>query len=245
VSAENLGKTEDPSQPSVWVLDSDAVSLGLVQRLLERHSMQVTCCESIRRFAAHYQPGMAQCLILESRLQDGDGLALQRELSACGDLLPTVFLAAAADIATAVAAMKAGAADFLLKPIDSAPLMDAVQAAIVRANRYRQFQDSFLIARRLQDLTDREREVLDLVLAGWSTKQISVKLYRVEKTVEFHRQNIMKKLGASNVAHLVRLVTTADHALAVRQIGASGNVPGGGSGRATGRNGTRLQTRRT
>jgi two-component system, LuxR family, response regulator FixJ len=226
VQGANLGKTTE-SHPSVWVLDSDAVSRTLVQQLLERHSITVTCCESARRFSMTYQPGSASCLVIEPRLADGDGLAVQQELSSLGDLLPMVFLAAQADVPTAVQAMKGGAADFLLKPLDPIALMNAVQAAIARASRYRLFHDSALIARRLQGLTEREREVLDLVVSGLSTKQISTRLHRVEKTVEFHRQNIMRKLGANNVAHLVRLVTTADHAVLQRQPRANGHTTTG------------------
>jgi FixJ family two-component response regulator len=228
VQDRNLGKTMEKA-PSVWVVDSDASARGLVQRLLERQGLPVTPCDSLRHFNVTYRPGTARCLILEPRLIDGDGLTLQRELSSLGDLLPIVFLAAAADVPTAVSAMKGGAADFLLKPLDPAALLAAVQAAIVRADRYRVFHDSAVFARRLQGLTEREREVLDLVVAGLSTKQISTKLHRVEKTVEFHRQNIMRKLGANNVAHLVRLVTTVDRAAFQNLPRGNGRAPNGTS----------------
>lgn len=219
----NLGETTESEPHSVWILDADVTTRGLVQRILERQGLHVVAFAAYRSFLDSYRPGRAQCLILDSRLPDGDGLTVQRELTAVGDLLPLVFLTAAADVPTAVAAMKGGAADFFLKPFDPAVLVLAVQGAIARAKRYRTLQETAIAVRRLQTLTGREREVLDLVVAGYSTKQISAKLHRVDKTVEFHRQNIMRKLGATNVAHLVRLVTTADHALVQRN--GNGHLP--------------------
>jgi FixJ family two-component response regulator len=217
VQAVDLGKTTDPHGAMIWVVDPDAAVRGLVKRLLERHGHSVVTCERSSDFLSKYRRGGAGCLILECDLEDGSGLGLQRELAAGGDLLPLVFLAANPDVPTAVSALKAGATDFLLKPVEPAELVRAVQGALARARRYRTVQEAAAVGRRLQLLTAREREVLELVIAGHSTKQISARLGRVAKTVEFHRQNIMRKLGATNVAHLVRLVTAADHAVAQRQ----------------------------
>jgi FixJ family two-component response regulator len=212
VRAENLGKTAESLPSSVWVLDPDHASRGLVKRLLERHGWQVEDCDCPRTFFDRYQPGRGSCLVLEAIFGEGSGLSVQQELAARGDLLPMVFLAERAEVRTAVAAMKGGAADFLLKPVSPAELVGAVQAAIARWRRYRAMQETAVAARRLQSLTAREREVLELVIAGFSTKQISARLLRVEKTVEFHRQNIMRKIGATNVAHLVGMVAAAQNA---------------------------------
>lgn len=211
----NLGKTAE-NTAGVWLLDPDESTRRVTERLLNRQGLQVVTCATMRAFFAQYRTGRAQCLVLEYALPDGDGLALQKELAAMGDLLPLIFLTAHNDVPAAVSALKNGATDYLLKPLDAPALVDAIQGAIARARRYRLLQESAVASRRLLSLTDREREVLDLVVGGLSTKQISAKLHRVEKTVEFHRQNIMRKLGATNVAHLVRLVTTADHAMSQR-----------------------------
>lgn len=213
----NLGKTESRESPSVWVLDPDPVAREVIERLLFGQGMAVLGFQDHRSFAEQYRAGFVHCLVVECTLLPDYGRSIQQQLAATGDLLPVIFVAERADVPTAVAAMKAGASDFLLKPIIPEALCSAVRSAVARAQRYRAVQDSLIVMRRLQALTEREREILELVVAGYSTKQISARLHRVDKTVEFHRQNIMRKLGASNVAHLVRLVTTADHVSRQRQ----------------------------
>jgi FixJ family two-component response regulator len=224
VRAGDLGKTMGSGDQGVWVIDPDEHALLQLSTLLSSNGFQVTAFDDSRSFFNRYVSGAAACVILEQDLADNDGLSVQRELASQGDLVPIIFLTELADVPTAVQAMKGGAADFLLKPLEADALLSAVKAAIARARRYRAMQTAASVMRRVQALTTREREVMELVIAGLSTKQISVQLGRVDKTVEFHRQNIMKKLGVNNVAQLVRMVTTADHALSQRGNGSAGTT---------------------
>jgi FixJ family two-component response regulator len=139
-----------------------------------------------------------------------NGLELQQALQAQGSTLPIVFLTGRGDIASSVRAMKLGAADFLTKPIDATELIAAVDAALAR-NRERRanLAERHLLASRLAALTAREREVFALIVQGRLNKQIAAECGTVEKTIKFHRANLMRKLGVRTVADLVRLAERA------------------------------------
>ena len=139
-----------------------------------------------------------------------DGLALQQELESRGSTLPIVFLTGHGDIPKSVAAMKRGAADFLTKPVDDEVLLRAVRQALERDRAGRARREELAeIRRRLDTLTDREREVLDGVVAGQLNKQIGGDLGISEKTVKVHRGRVMEKMGAASLAELVHFAERA------------------------------------
>jgi len=194
----------------VFVVDDDpSVRIALV-RTLTSAGYRVRDFAAAQEFldsGSHLQPG---CLILDLRLPDLDGMALYERLRAAGAWMPVIFLTGFGDIPTSVEAMKAGAMDFLPKPVADEVLLAAVDAALAeearrRADRVEQDQ----IAGRLATLTARERQVMQLVLAGRLNKQIAGDLGISEKTVKVHRGRVMAKMGVAQVARLVSLVARA------------------------------------
>ena len=134
-----------------------------------------------------------------------DGLELQRRLTHHGILIPIVFLTGHGDIPMSVCAIKAGAADFLTKPVEDATLVRAVRAALrLAATRWQTIAQSVALAGRLARLTPREREVMEHVVAGQLNKQIAADLGTGEKNIKFHRAHIMRKMGVESLAALVR-----------------------------------------
>ena len=159
-------------------------------------------------FLARYDPMQPGCAIVDLGLPGMDGLTMQATLEARGVACPLVFLTGAGTVPASVRAMKAGAIDFLLKPVNSQALLAAVDAALARDAAARETQSAHEAgALRLATLTPRERQVLDLVVAGRLNKQVAAELGTAEKTVKVHRGRMMKKLGVRTVADLVRLVS--------------------------------------
>ncbi|TMH31697.1 MAG: response regulator transcription factor [Betaproteobacteria bacterium] len=150
------------------------------------------------------------CIVLDLALPGLTGLELQRALEAQGSFLPIVFLTGRGDIATSVQAMKHGAADFLTKPVDDDALISAVLDALARNQELRTIGvERNRIVECLATLTAREREVLDRITAGRLNKQIAAELGTVEKTIKFHRANLMRKLGVRTLADVVKLAERA------------------------------------
>jgi len=192
---------------TVFVVDDDPAVRDALSVLLSSSGYEVETFDSAEAFLAHDAKDRRGCVVADVRMPGISGLDMQDRLCASGGTLPIVFITGYGEVPAAVRAMKAGAVDFLQKPFNDATLLSRINEAIERAETTR--EDDLQRARileRVSRLTDREREVLDLVVAGKSTKQIAVALNRAEKTVEFHRTNIMRKLDAPNVAALVRQV---------------------------------------
>jgi FixJ family two-component response regulator len=155
-------------------------------------------------------PDGASCLVLDIRLPGVGGLDFQAELARANIDIPIIFITGYADIPMAVRAMKAGAVDFLTKPVKREALFSAVvRAAKVDAQSRQRRDESKSIGDRLATLTHREREVLAYVIAGRLNKQIAASIGTVEKTVKVHRGRMMAKLGIRSVADLVRLADKA------------------------------------
>ncbi|MBP7240932.1 response regulator [Amaricoccus sp.] len=200
----------DPvSTAVVHVVEDDAGVARALVRLLAAAGRQCETHADAEDFLARYDPAQPGCAIVDLGLPGMDGLSMQATLVARGIACPIVFLTGAGTVPASVRAMKAGAVDFLLKPVDSQALLAAVDAALARDAAARQArsmnQDG---ARRLASLTPRERQVLDLVVAGRLNKQVAADLGTAEKTVKVHRGRMMKKLGVRTVADLVRLVSS-------------------------------------
>jgi FixJ family two-component response regulator len=168
--------------------------------------LRVETFGSTREFLNSKRPEAPACLVLDVRLPDASGLELQRELSEANVHIPIIFITGHADVPMTVRAMKAGAVEFLTKPFRGQELLDAIQEAIAkdRVAWSARAQTTELRA-RYDTLTAREKEVLQLVVAGLLNKQVGAELGTSELTVKTHRGRVMQKMGADSLADLVRM----------------------------------------
>ena len=177
-----------------------------LSRILRTEGWRVETFESAEEYLARHDTDTPGCLVLDVALPGVDGLELQSRLAAVQGLRPIIFLTGHGDIPTSVRAMKAGAVDFLTKPVRAASLIAAVRTAVDQAAAARQvLAQSAELQRRLAGLTQRERQVLDGVVAGRLNKQIAGDLGIVEQTVKFHRARIMAQMKARTAAELMIL----------------------------------------
>jgi FixJ family two-component response regulator len=191
---------------TIFLVDDDAGVLKALKRLLHASGYEVRGFSSPERFLAEHDPSVAGCAILDIAMPGLDGLVLQEKLVEREAGRPIIFLTGNGDIPMSVRAMRAGAIDFLTKPVAREALLAAVgRAAQQDAEARRRSEELSLINSRLQMLTRREREVLVQVAAGRLNKQIAADLGTVEKTIKVHRGRMMTKLGLRSVADLVRL----------------------------------------
>jgi FixJ family two-component response regulator len=196
--------------PIVYVVDDDPDVLKAIERLLESVGLEVAAFSSPRQFLERYDRGVAGCLVLDLQLPGLSGLELQAMLEQQASHLPIIFLTGRGDIAASVWAMKKGASDFLTKPVDDALLIATIRDALAKDEALRPARiERERIAQRLATLTGRERQVLEHVVAGRLNKQIAAELGTVEKTIKFHRGNLMRKMGVHVVADLVKLAERA------------------------------------
>jgi FixJ family two-component response regulator len=190
----------------IHVVDDDDSLRSALQRLLTAAGYAVRAFASAGEFLLDPPTDAAGCLVLDLRMPGPSGLELQEALERHGIRLPVIFLTGHGDLPSGVRAMKAGAVDFLTKPVEREPLLAAVRRAlevdrVQRANRGAEarLQDRFAL------LTARERDVFDLVVAGKLNKQIAGELGIAERTVKAQRAQVMAKLGAANAAELGRI----------------------------------------
>lgn len=195
-------------EPVVFLLDDDTRFVSALSTLLEVHGLTTRAFTKVDDFLSSHDPDCPGCLVLDVRMPGVTGLELQNLLAARGIVRPIIFLTAHGDIRMSVQAMKAGAVTFLPKPARRAELLAAIQEAIRKdaLERQRQREQADLVD-RLATLTPREREVLDLVVAGRLNKQIALELCTAEKTVKSHRGHIMAKLQVRSTAALVALLS--------------------------------------
>lgn len=191
---------------TVYLVDDDPEVLRALERLLTSAGLSVSSHPSPEAFLAAFDRHARGCLVLDLAMPGLTGLDLQRALEQQASELPVIFLTGRGDIATTVQAMKHGALDFLTKPVDDATLLAAIDAALAKQEVLaREHDERDQVLATLAALTPREREVLERVVAGRLNKQIAGDLGLSEKTVKFHRGNLMHKLGVRTVADLVRL----------------------------------------
>ena len=199
-----------PSRERVYVVDDEPVVRKTLSRLLRVSGFECLTFDSAEALLDALDPDAEGCAVLDVAMPGLDGLALQEALVGRGSILPILFLTGRGDIPASVRAMKAGASDFLTKPVEDATLIAAVRLALERGRAVRSARRDALDARaRLASLTPREQEVLDGVVAGRLNKQIAADLGITEATVKVHRGRVMEKAGVSSVPDLVRLAERA------------------------------------
>lgn len=192
--------------PLIHVIDDDAALRSALARLLGASGYRVQQYESGKAFLDGGGTGEAGCILLDVNMPGLTGLQLQEHLAGSGSILPIVFLTGSGDIAMSVRAIKAGAEDFLPKPVQRATLLDAVERAMARCQATLAEQAELAdLRQRYASLTAREHEVFALVIRGQLNKQIAYALGNTERTVKAQRQAVMEKLGAGSVAELVRM----------------------------------------
>jgi FixJ family two-component response regulator len=197
-------------EPTVFLVDDDPGVLKGMSRLLRARGYDVRSYASPQAFLAGHDSAVPGCAVLDVAMPGLDGLALQQALTDSGVHRPVIFLTGKGDIPTSVRAMKAGAIDFLTKPVSSDVLLEAIaRAEKTDAEARRHRAELAAIEAKLATLTPREREVLTHVVAGRLNKQIAGDLGTVEKTIKVHRSRMMEKLGVRTVADLVRLAEKA------------------------------------
>ena len=197
------------AEVTVFVVDDDKAVRRFLEGLIKSVGLRVTSCASAQEFFDAYEPGSQGCILLDIRMPGTSGLEMQKMLKEKDIDLPVIILTGHGDVQIAVHAMKAGAVDFIEKPFNNELLLDRIQrtvddnlrSSMSSANRSR-------IAERLEILTPRERQVLDLVVAGETNKGVARQLRISERTVEIHRAKVMEKMQAKSLAELVKMATT-------------------------------------
>jgi FixJ family two-component response regulator len=199
------------ARPIVFVVDDDDAVRRALTRLIRSAGYRVEGYGSAWEFLSSRPCGEgAACLILDVQLPDLNGLDLQRELNAASESLPIIFVTGHGDIAMTVCAMKAGATDFLAKPVEEAALLRAIETALRNSSQALASRIELgSIQNRLARLTPREREVLGLLLEGRLNKQVACELGIAEKTIKVHRARVMEKMEAHSLVELARVTDKA------------------------------------
>ena len=196
---------------TVFVVDDDDAVRTSLRLLLKSVGLPVETYGSAQEFLDAFDADRAGCLVLDIRMPGMSGLELQQKLNEMHAIVPIVFITGHGDVPMAVEAMQHGAVDFIQKPFRDQDLIDRINQALERDKENRAgLKERDAIRRRMEQLTPREREVLDLVTQGKANKVIAGDLNVSQRTVEIHRARVMEKMGASSLAHLVRMVIEAE-----------------------------------
>ncbi len=199
----------------VYVVDDDAAVRDSLRWLLESVSMPVRTFANAADFLADFEPDEPGCVVLDVRMPGMSGLELQEHLLATAQFIPIIFISGHGDIAMAVRTIQSGAVDFIEKPFGDQELLDRIHRALeLSQERISERNRRADLTARLARLTSRERQVLKLIGAGRANKMIAAALDLAEKTIEAHRTNLNRKLGATSVADLVRIAIEAESLLA-------------------------------
>ena len=199
------------SGPVIHVVDDEPMAVKAMKRLLLSAGRSVRTYESAEAFLRAAAANLDGCLLLDVQMPGLDGLALQEKLQEAGCLLPVIFLTGHGDIPSSVRAMKAGAVDYLCKPVQEAVLFAAIERALQKSAREKERGRSEEESRRrAQTLTPRERQVFSLVVSGLMNKEIAALLGTAEKTVKVHRGRVMGKMAARSLAQLVRMAAAME-----------------------------------
>jgi RNA polymerase sigma factor (sigma-70 family) len=197
-------------QPTVFIVDDDPAIRFAMQALMDSVNISHEIYASGDEFLEHVDDHRSGCLVLDIRMPGLGGLELQEELLARGSTIPIIFITGHGDVPMAVDAMQKGAVDFIQKPFRDQDLLDRIREALKTDEERRQEQQAHAeVAERLGRLTNREREVFDLVVTGKPNKVIAYELGVSQRTVEIHRARVMEKMQARSLADLVKMHMTA------------------------------------
>src|SRR3984885_6379510 len=202
-----MAKAEDAvNTATVYVVDDDDGMRRALSLLLSTVGYKTAAFASPKEFLVQFKADIAGCLVLDIRMPGMSGLELQQHLNRTGSMLPVIFITGHGDVPMAVQAMKEGAFEFIQKPFRDQDLLDRINHALQQdAESRNNLARRADVVRRLETLTPRERQVMDMVVDGSANKVIAIDLNLSERTVEIHRAKVMEKMGARSVAHLVKL----------------------------------------
>jgi FixJ family two-component response regulator len=194
------------SRSIIFIIDDDASVRDAISNLLDAVGLRTKSFASVEAFWKEPRPDVASCLILDVRLPGASGLEFQQTLIQHGVSVPIIFITAHGDVPMTSRAMKAGAIEFLMKPFQKDELLAAVRHGLER-DRVRREQDAEVSAlkAKVAQLSQREREVMDLVVTGLINKEVGARLGLSEVTVKIHRGRVMQKMDAASLAELVRM----------------------------------------
>jgi two-component system response regulator FixJ len=191
--------------PTIFVIDDQETVRRALGEMLSVFGFAVETFDSADRFLADYDPARPGCVVCDVRMPGTDGIQFVREQARRGFGLPVILISGHADVPMAVEGIKAGAEDFIEKPVDDAELVGAINRSLVRATESKSAKNAHEgLAARFARLTPRQTEIFDLVAAGYTSQAIGAKLEISARTVESYRAAIMEKMQAESVAVLVR-----------------------------------------
>jgi FixJ family two-component response regulator len=201
---------QNDSSPTVFIVDDDAAIRFAMQALMDSVNLNHEIFASADEFLEKISGQRPGCLVLDIRMPGLGGLELQEELIKRGNTLPIIFITGHGDVPMAVEAMQKGAVDFIQKPFRDQELLDRIREALATDEERREAQQHHAeVAHRLERLTNREREVFDLVVTGKPNKVIAYELGVSQRTVEIHRARVMEKMQARSLADLVKMHMSA------------------------------------
>jgi two-component system, LuxR family, response regulator FixJ len=202
-----MTKALEQSAPvTVYIIDDDEGMRRALDTLLRTVGYKTAVFSRPGEFLAQFRADLPGCLLLDIRMPEMSGLELQQRLNSKGSMCPVIFITGHGDVPMAVQAMKGGAFEFIQKPFRDQDLLDCINHALKQDGENRGIlAQRTEVLRKLQSLTPRERQVMDLVVDGAANKVIAIDLALSERTVEIHRAKVMEKMGARSVAHLVKL----------------------------------------
>jgi two-component system response regulator FixJ len=196
-------------EPTVYVVDDDDGMRRALHTLLNTVGFSTLVFSRPGEFLAKFHPDAPGCLVLDIRMPEMSGLEVQQHLNTIGSMLPVIFITGHGDVPMAVQAMKEGAFEFIQKPFRDQDLIDRINHALILDTQNRSsLARRAEVLHRVESLTPRERQVMDLVVEGAANKVIAIDLGLSERTVEIHRAKVMEKMGSRSVAHLVKLQLT-------------------------------------
>jgi len=204
-----MAKPDKGAAPVIYVVDDDDGMRRALDTLLSTVGYKTAVYSGPTEFLANFKADTPGCLVLDIRMPDMSGLEVQQQLNRLGAMMPVIFITGHGDVPMAVQAMKEGAFEFIQKPFRDQDLMDRINHALKQdAENRSTVSRRAEVLHRLESLTPRERQVMDLVVDGAANKVIAIDLNLSERTVEIHRAKVMEKMGARSVAHLVKLQLT-------------------------------------